>query len=241
MKRVLFCVFLITLSINQTIAQDTICKIFITSSPDRAKLYIDGQLTGKTPTLLELPYGEHHIKAVRGGRKAEKDLLVSNTSHSDSSFYQQIVHLDCKRRNFSYEEYIKDGTLIVTSGFLGGMYGGPSEWIEGLEGITLKLAYIKKIGGFIKLLENEGVPLINGIAIGPMIHLFGPICLETGVGYSSSSYFNTHFYFTFGSTVVFRGFSIAVSYDYCPNSFFDTHCFNLGFGWAFKPNIDFKH
>jgi hypothetical protein len=231
MKRILFCALLITLSLTQTIAQDTISKVFILSSPDRATLYIDGQLTGRTPTLLEIPIGEHHFKAVRGGKKAEKNIFVSNTSQSDSSSYQQLVYLNCKRKNYSFDEYIKDGTLIITGGLL---YS-----VKESAGFH-QLAYLREYGGFIKLLKWNRIPFINGIAAGPTMHLYGPICIEAGIGYQSHYRYGTNVYLTLGTTIVFKGFSLTINYDYTPHSI-DTHWLDFGIGWAFKPNMDFKH
>ena len=86
------------------------------------------------------------------------------------------------------------------------------------------------------------VPLVNGLAVGPMMHLHGPICIETGIGYLSHSHYGTHVFYTFGSTIVLRGFTIAVYYDYQPHIKDEIiNFFGIGIGWAFKPNIDFKH
>jgi anti-anti-sigma factor len=52
--------------------------IFLSSSPARADILIDGKDSGKkTPAKLELPSGQHHIEMVRSGQRASVDQLVN--------------------------------------------------------------------------------------------------------------------------------------------------------------------
>jgi len=52
--------------------------IFLSSSPARADIFIDGKNTGKkTPSKVELPSGVHRIEMTKGGQKASVDHNVS--------------------------------------------------------------------------------------------------------------------------------------------------------------------
>jgi hypothetical protein len=52
--------------------------IFLSSSPARADILVDGKDTGKkTPAKLELPSGSHHIEMVKSGQRASVDQLVN--------------------------------------------------------------------------------------------------------------------------------------------------------------------
>jgi anti-anti-sigma factor len=52
--------------------------IFLSSSPARADILIDGKDTGKkTPAKLELPSGSHHIEMVKSGQRASVDQVVN--------------------------------------------------------------------------------------------------------------------------------------------------------------------
>jgi hypothetical protein len=52
--------------------------IFLSSSPARADIIIDGKNSGKkTPAKLELPSGQHRIEMSKSGQKATVDQMVN--------------------------------------------------------------------------------------------------------------------------------------------------------------------
>jgi anti-anti-sigma factor len=52
--------------------------IFLSSSPARADIFVDGKNTGKkTPAKLELPSGQHRIEMNRSGQKSSIDQIVN--------------------------------------------------------------------------------------------------------------------------------------------------------------------
>lgn len=56
-------------------------KIWLTSVPDTAEVYVDEAFVGNTPATLRLPPGKHTIKVSQGGYKAwTKDLSVIASS-----------------------------------------------------------------------------------------------------------------------------------------------------------------
>ncbi len=52
--------------------------IFLSSSPARADIIVDGKNTGKkTPPKLELPSGQHRIEMSKSGQKGTVDQMVN--------------------------------------------------------------------------------------------------------------------------------------------------------------------
>ena len=52
--------------------------IFLSSSPARADIVIDGKKTGKkTPAKVELPSGHHRIEMLKSGQRAVVDQQVN--------------------------------------------------------------------------------------------------------------------------------------------------------------------
>ena len=58
-------------------------KIYFTSTPSNADLYIDGKLMGKTPATIELAYGNHRFIVTNGAKKNTQEIEINNeTSNS---------------------------------------------------------------------------------------------------------------------------------------------------------------
>ena len=231
MKRALVLTLVILFASFHILAQDTLVKVHIMSSPDRAKLYIDGQRMGRTPASFELSSGEHQIKAIYRNRTAEKQLFLPDSTSSGGNPFQQFVFLEC---NKGFGGYITSGSFLV----MGGIETDDDDvWP------CISIGYMKKFGGFIRLYHysksdyhpNYHITSIDGIITGPLIHLYGPICFEAGIGFQTKEYgfqYSKTFAYIIGASVVFNGFALSIDYNYKKHEKYHSGI-DISIGWAF--------
>ena len=209
------------------------------SKPSKAELIIDGHSEGRTSMTVDLPYGKHHVKAVKHRRRGdfvgEKEILVTADGANFGGYTNYSnVRIDCSEKHLKpFDQYINDGLLFVTMGF-NEFHGRDYNqyWIED-SGISVSVGFVKKFGAYASYsLDFEG-GFIN-IVGGPVFHVHGPFCLKAGMGIGTAAdrFYDRYvsgFFCSAGVLCVFRGFTF--SFDYGSIDF-RLHDLSGTIGWA---------
>ena len=181
--------------------------ITITTDKEGDAIYVDGKLAGQSPLSIDLSFGSHEIKSVRGKKSAEKRIEVKK----DGGVSSVSLYL----RAETAANYVGNGITFVTANASVSNYGTPSF------GVTF--GKVKKVGWFVSATTNFNFQkaelvtengLIDGsfpgyqqgsrrnsrlsLLGGVVVKLYGPLCFRAGAGYGS----NTNLWTTLGGQTV---------------------------------------
>lgn len=121
-------------------------------------VYVDGQRVGYSPARVEIPYGKHTIKAERGSKYNDEEIVVEKVG----GLTDYYLYLYTPQQHFTNENIVF-ATLNLGAGFGGANIVGVDNYFQKSFGFTV--GSVKKVGWFFTAMTNFGFKALTADVI----------------------------------------------------------------------------